>query len=142
MGFVRVGTNQKRAFEIDIPRLTFLDPWQGDFQWVKAPYEVEVIYGPGAKFGCPFVFRAPPLSGRVIDSAQTKNCRLYVGMEQANYALLENGELWVWEKARYNLEYSKWPVIAAWFLGGSLGFVIGSVAVLMIRRLSRKGRRT
>ncbi len=141
IGFIRIGTNQKRAFQIDLQVHSFINGRQGEFPWAEAPDEVEVRQGAGMRFGCPFVFRVPPPSGNVIDRAQMQGCRLYVGMEQANYALLENGEVWVWEKSRGVSGHSNWPVILAWILGGSLGFVFGSIAVFTFKRLAFKGSR-
>jgi hypothetical protein len=139
IGFIRVGTNQNRAFQIDLRFHSFLTNRQGELEWADAPYRVEVREA--AHFGCPFIFRVPTPSGMVIDSAQMQGCRLYVGMEQANYALLENGEVWVWEKSQGVLEHSNRPVIFAWILGGGLGFIFGSMAVFTFKRLALKGSR-
>jgi len=101
---IRVGTNQGRAFETDLPWIAWQrSPKEFLWRWHEAPYE-KINYSP-ANFGCPFTFWLPPLLPAMFhgisDQVQVKGCRLYVGIEQADYLILGDGTVWVWQQQRY-----------------------------------------
>jgi hypothetical protein len=100
---IRVGTNNGRAFETDLPWIKWgATPKDFPYQWNEVPYEI--LADSTAHFGCPYIFWEPPppfLFGKIIDRVQVKGCRLYVGIEQADFVILKDGTVWVWEHQRF-----------------------------------------
>ena len=103
---IRVGTNYNRAFKANLTWIAWsASPIEYPLKWEEVAYE-RMEYTP-ANFGCPFSFWEPPLLAKlsgVIAEAQVKDCRLYVGIEQAHFVILEDGTVWVWEYQR-RLDY-------------------------------------
>jgi hypothetical protein len=100
---IRVATNRSHAFETDLPWIAWRkDPKGYPWHWHEAPYEED--YTP-ANFGCPYSFWVPPLLPglfvRSMDQIEVKGCRMFIGIEQANYIILEDGTVWVWESQKY-----------------------------------------
>ncbi len=101
---IRVGTNHSRAFETDLTWIAWRSkPKEFPWHWHEAPYEIKDINP--ANFGCPYSFWVPPLLPGLfvatVDHVSVKNCRMYVGIEQADYVILADGKVWVWESQRY-----------------------------------------
>jgi len=101
---IRVGTNHARAFETDLPWIAW-GSTPKDFPWQWHEVRYETLKYSGANFGCPYSFWVPPLLPKLVikavDQVQVKDCRMLVGIEQANYLILANGKVWVWEAQKY-----------------------------------------
>jgi len=121
----RVKTNRERAFEIDWPWNEFLQGKPKSFHWQAIPNEDREWSI--AKFGCPYTFWPPPVFGKVVDYLSIKGCRLHVGIEQADYAVLEDGSVWVWGSFQYLANGIETPTIT---------FVLGGVIIGLMLSLA------
>ena len=93
---VRVGTNYSRAFETDLPWISW-NRKPDEFSWRWNETTFESTNPTLATFGCPFTFWVPPLIPTLFfgisDLKEVRGCRMYVGIEQANFVILKNGTI-------------------------------------------------